>query len=98
MAYFFARLTPKRPNFPADMSQEEGAAMAGHFAFLAEQLANGTLVVAGPVMSPGGAFGMAVLESPSVGEAQELLARDPANAVGSYEVFPMGSAVARPRS
>jgi hypothetical protein len=56
MAQFFARLTTKRPDFPADMSQEEGAAMA------------------------------------------ELLARDPANAIGSYDVSPMGSAVARPAS
>jgi uncharacterized protein len=98
MAYFFARLTPKRPDFPADMTQAEGVAMGGHFAFLAEQLASGTLVVAGPVMSSGGAFGMAVIEGESIAAVQKLLSRDPANAVGSYEVFPMGNAVARPRS
>lgn len=72
--------------------------MAGHFAFLAQQLANGTLVVAGPVMSAGGAFGIAVLESPSLDAALEVMARDPANAIGSYEISPMGSAVARPQS
>jgi uncharacterized protein YciI len=98
MAYFFARLTPKRPDFPADMTPAEGAAMGGHAAFLAEQLASGTLVVAGPVMSSGGAFGMAVVEGESIAAIQELLARDPANAIGSYEVSPMGDAVARPRS
>jgi uncharacterized protein len=79
------------------MNAEEGATMAAHSAFLAEQLANGALVVAGPVMSPAGAFGLAVLECPSLDAARELLTRDPANAIGAYEVFPMAAAVARPR-
>jgi uncharacterized protein YciI len=98
MAHFFAQLTPKRPDFPADMTPAEGAAMGGHVAFLAEQLASGTLVVAGPVLSPGGVFGMAVFESETIDAVQALLARDPANAIGSYEVFPMSQAVARARS
>jgi uncharacterized protein len=98
MAYFFARLIAKRADFPANMNPEERAVMGAHSAFLAEQLASGTLVVAGPVMAPTGAFGMAVLECPSLDAAQELLTRDPANAVGSYEVFPMAAAVARPRA
>jgi uncharacterized protein len=97
MPYFFARLLAKRADFPANMSAEEGAVMGAHSAFLAEQLANGTLVVAGPVMSSGGVFGMAVLESPSLEAVEEVLARDPANGIGSYEVSPMATAVARPR-
>jgi uncharacterized protein YciI len=96
MAYFFARLLAKRPDFPANMTPEERATMGAHSAFLVEQLASGTLVVAGPVMSPVGAFGMAVLECPSLEAAQELLTRDPASAIGSYEVLPMAAAVARP--
>ena len=98
MAYFFARLTPKRPDFPADMTQAEAVAMGGHAAFLAEQLAKGTLVVAGPVLSPSGAFGMAVIEGDSIDAVEALLARDPANAIGSYAVSPMGKAVVRPRA
>ena len=98
MAFFFARLNPKRPDFPADMTAAEGAAMGRHFAFLAEQLTNGTLVVAGPVMSPSGAFGIAVIESESLEVARDLLSRDPANAVGAYEISPMGKAVVRQRS
>jgi uncharacterized protein YciI len=97
MAFFFARLVPHRPDFPADMTPAEGAAMQQHGAFLAEQLARGVLVVAGPVFDPRGAFGMAVLEAESVDAAQSLLAGDPANAVGRYEVVPMGPALARGR-
>jgi uncharacterized protein YciI len=97
MAHFFARLTSKRSDFPADMTPAEGAAMGGHFAFLGELLASGTLVVAGPVMSRSGAFGIAVIEGESVDAVRELLARDPANAIGSYEVSPMGNVVVRPR-
>lgn len=70
--------------------------MQQHGVFLAEQLAKGRLVVAGPVLDPAGVFGMAVIEADSLDDVRALLAADPANAVGSYEVLPMASAVARP--
>lgn len=98
MAHFFVRLTPKRPDFPADMTQAEGAAMAGHVAFLTEQLKKGILVVSGPVMAPGGVFGAGVFEGESVDAIQQLLASDPGNAVGTYEVYAMGDAIGRPRA
>lgn len=72
--------------------------MGGHVSFLSQQLANGTLVVAGPVLSPAGVFGVAVIEADSIEGVRKLLADDPVNAIGSYEVFPMGDAVARPRA
>jgi uncharacterized protein YciI len=97
MAFFFARLVPNRPDFPADMTPAEGAVMQQHGAFLAEQLARGLLVVTGPVFDPRGAFGMAVLEADSLEAAQSLIAGDPANAIGRYEVLPMGPALARAR-
>ena len=95
MAFFFARLVPARPDFPADMTPAEGEAMQRHGAFLGEQLARGVLVVAGPVFDPAGAFGAAVYEADSIDIVQSLLASDPANAVGRYEVLPMGPTIAR---
>lgn len=95
MPFFFARLHPRRADFPANMTPEEAGVMQRHGAFLGEQLAAGALVVAGPVFDPAGVFGLAVLEADSHEAAQALLAADPANAVGHYEVVPMGPALAR---
>lgn len=97
MAFFFARLVPHRPDFPADITPAEGAVMQQHGAFLAELLARGSLVAAGPVFDPRGAFGMALVEADSLAAAQSLIAGDPANAIGRYEVLPMGPALARGR-
>src|SRR5689334_20131763 len=60
MAFFFVRLLPKRADFPANISAEEGATMQAHAVFLREQLKLGTLVAAGPVMAASGTFGMGV--------------------------------------
>jgi uncharacterized protein YciI len=94
-SFFMVRLVPNRADFPARMTAEEEAAMGAHFAFLDEQLAAGTLVVAGPVLDPAGVFGMGVYEASSLEEVTAMLARDPANAVGRYVVAPMGASVAR---
>lgn len=95
MPHFFARLVPNRPDFPANMTPEEGAAMQGHGAFLGEHLATGTLVVAGPVFDPGGTFGLGIFEANTVDEVRAWLEHDPAKAVGTYEVLPMGPTLAR---
>jgi uncharacterized protein len=95
MPFFFARLVPNRHDFPANITADEGAVMQRHSVFLHEQLAKGSLVVAGPVLDPGGVFGLGVLESESIDDVRALLATDPAGALGRYEIFPMASAVAR---
>jgi uncharacterized protein YciI len=97
-SFFFARLVPNRPDFPMSMTAEEQATMGAHGAFLQSQLAAGTLVVAGPVMDPKGVFGLAVFEAESMAALSALLERDPARAIGRYEIFPMASALARPAS
>ena len=97
MPFFFARLVPKRKDFPANLTPDEGATMQRHSAFLTGQLEKGALVVAGPVMDPSGVFGLAVIESESIDAARELLGTDPANALGHYEVAPMGPAIVRAR-
>ena len=97
-SFFCARLLPKRPDFPADMTPEEGAVMRAHAAFLEEQLAAGTLVVAGPVLSASGGYGLGVFEVESREALDAILAKDPAREVGTYEVSPMASAMVRPRT
>jgi uncharacterized protein len=96
MAYFFLKLLPKRSDFPANMTDDERTVMQAHSAFLAEQLTSRSLVVAGPVLSATGAFGMAVFEADSLDAVRTIVAADPANAIGHYEIAPMASAIARP--
>ena len=95
-SFFFARLVPNRPNFVMTMTPEEQATMGAHAAFLQSQLVAGTLVIAGPVMDPAGPYGMAVFEAESMEAVHRLLEKDPARAIGRYEVAPLGPTMARP--
>ncbi|AKJ05946.1 YCII-related domain-containing protein [Archangium gephyra] len=95
-SFFFARLVPNRPDFPMSMTPEEQATMRAHGEFLQGQLTAGALVVAGPVLDPKGVFGIAVFEAESMDALNALLERDPARALGRYEVLPMAAASARP--
>lgn len=88
-SFFFARLVPNRPDFATTMTAEEQATMRAHSEYLQTQFAAGTLVIAGPVFDPAGAFGMAVFEAESMDAVHRLLERDPARAIGRYEVAPM---------
>ncbi len=96
--FFFFRLVPPRTTFPADMSPAEGKAMGEHAAFLREHAAKGTVVAAGPVGDPKGAFGMGVVEVASEAEVSALTETDPVIQSGlgfRYEVLPMMSAITR---
>ena len=95
-SFFFARLVPNRPNFAMSMPPDEQATMGAHAAFLQSQLAAGTLVVAGSVMDPAGVFGLAIFEAESMDVVHRLLEKDPARAIGRYEVTPMGPTMDRP--
>jgi uncharacterized protein len=95
-SFFFARLVANRPNFAMSMTADEQATMRAHGEFLHSHVAAGTLVVAGPVLDPAGIFGMAVFEAESMDALRRLLERDPAQAIGRYEIMPMGPAIARP--
>lgn len=95
MPFFVARLVAHRPDFPADITPEEGAIMQRHNGYLREQLAKGTLVVAGPVLDPKGVYGLGVFEADSVDAVNAILANDPAREIGTYVVAPMMSAVGR---
>ena len=97
-SFFFARLIANRPDFAMSMTADGRQAIHAHVGFLHGQVAAGTLVVAGPVLDPAGVFGMAVFEAESMDALRALLERDPARAMGRYELFPMGSAVSRPPS
>jgi uncharacterized protein YciI len=98
MPLFHARLIAHRENFVPTMTPDEQAVMGAHGAFLQEQLAAGTLVVAGPVFAQAGPYGMGVFEIASAEALTELLARDPARTLARYEISPMGPSMFRPKA
>jgi uncharacterized protein len=100
-SHFLLRLIPPRPTFAEDMTEAEGAAMAEHAAYWHGHMAQGRVVVFGPVAEPTGVWGLAVLETESRDEAERLAAADPVITSGTmerFELHPMLSAVVRPHA
>ena len=87
--HFYLRLNPPRPSFESDMTEGERAIMLRHVAYWAPYVEDGTVIVLGPVMDAKGGFGMAVVEVEHEEQLQELISKDPANGLGTYEISPM---------
>ena len=90
-SYFFLRLNPPRPTFPADMTDAERAVMQEHAACWTALTEKRKVVIFGPVMDPKGVYGIAIVEAGSEDEVQALIAGDPVTkaALGRYDIFPM---------
>jgi uncharacterized protein YciI len=89
--HYFFKLIPPRPSFPADIAPHEVALMKAHSAYCAEQFAAGRLLVYGPVLAPGAAFGMGILEVEDEDEARRFGENDPSVIAGlnRFEFHPM---------
>jgi uncharacterized protein len=98
MGHFVYKLVPPRPTFDNDMSDDEAAAMGRHAGYWQERLAEGRVVVFGPVSDPSGTWGLAVVEAETADEVRALGAADPAVRSGmcTFEVLPMAVAITRP--
>jgi uncharacterized protein len=86
---FFLKLHPPRPTFMQDMTEAERGIMQLHIAFWAPYVQDGTVIVLGPVMDPNGGYGIAVVSVDSAEQLHEIVARDPANGLNRYEIWPM---------
>ena len=86
---FFLKLNPPRSSFMFDMTNEERTIMEQHVAYWKTYIDNGTIIVLGPVMDPKGGYGIAVVTVDSEEELQQIISKDPANGLNSYEVYPM---------
>jgi uncharacterized protein len=88
---FLVRLIPPRPDFPQTMSDAEQHVMHQHQEFWRELLAEGRVVVYGPVSDPAGAWGLGVLRASNRVEVIEYCNVDPAVASGlmTFETFPI---------
>ena len=98
--HFFFRLIPPRATFPGDATAEELALMKQHADYFAELFAAGKVLLYGPVRSPAGAFGIAVLEVESEAQATGIAQNDPSvlGGLNRFEVDPMRVSAARAKA
>jgi uncharacterized protein YciI len=89
MTLFLFRLIPPRADFAQTMTAEEQQAMAEHMVYWRQLLADGKVVVYGPVADPEGVWGMGVLRAADRAEVLAIGERDPSIVAGvnTFEVF-----------
>jgi len=73
------------------MTDAEGAVMEKHAAYWAEMFKTGKVLIIGPVLDPKGAWGIAVLETDSLADAQQMADNDPSvkSGLNKAELSPM---------
>ena len=87
--HFFLKLNPPRASFTMDMTETERQVMMQHVAYWKPYVDDGTVIVLGPVADPKGGYGIAIVEVDSEEYLNELISKDPANGLNSYEVYPI---------
>ena len=89
MSLFLFRLEPPRADFAQTMTAEEQEAMAGHMDYWQQLMADGKVLVYGPVADPEGVWGMGVLRAADRAEGLAIGERDPSVVAGinTFEVF-----------
>jgi uncharacterized protein len=99
MAYFLSKLIPPRPTFPLDMSEDERSVMLAHQDYWLPHVNAGLVLVMGPVLDPKGAYGVMIVNTPSLKTLEDWEAQDPvilARLGFAFENFPMPSAKVAP--
>lgn len=87
--HYFLKLNPPRSTFMADMTNEEKSIMQSHVVYWSTLLSEGIVIVYGPVFDPKGGYGVGVVSVDSEDQLKEIIAKDPANGLNSYEFYPM---------
>lgn len=98
MKYFFYRLLPPRPSFPADASEAELGIMRQHVAYWAEHMQKGRVIALGPVFDPRGNYGIGIIRLQDGEDPQPLGENDPAIRAGAgfgFEFHPMPQVMSR---
>jgi uncharacterized protein YciI len=91
MKYYLCKYIPPRTDFLSTMSNDEGAWMKQHGAYLDDLLGKGMIVAHGPVMDPAGGYGVSLYRIADDQDIAAITSQDPivANGVGHYEHHPM---------
>ncbi len=99
MPHYLCKLKPPRPTFLTDMTSDETLVMRGHREYWMPRVEIGVVIAMGPVADPSGAYGVAIVEAPSLMALEAMQASDPAilsRRGFSYENFPMPTIAVRP--
>ena len=94
--FYFCKLIPPRPSFAMDMNEDEGALMMRHAAYWREKMAEGKVIVFGPVADPAGPWGLGVIKVSDEKELKNFCDGDPVIQAGigmRMESLPMLRAV-----
>ena len=86
MATFVFRLKAPRPTFAVDMTDDEREIMGRHAAYWQPLVAEGRMVVFGPVLDSTGSWGLGVVEGDDEDELRAFAAGDPAVTTGTAEI------------
>ena len=90
--YFLVKLLPPRPTFAFDMNEAEKKLMQNHAAYWQPYIAQGVVVIFGPVLEPANAWGMAVIETDDETLPKRIVEGDPTIKSGlgfSHAIAPM---------
>jgi len=100
MSTFVFRLTPPRPTFAQDMTDEEREIMVRHAAHWQPWVESGQMVILGPVADAGGVWGLGVVETDDEQELRAFAGSDPVvtTATGTIEIGKLLRGFVRPRS
>ena len=85
--YYSVKLIPFRPTFAQDMTPAERVIMQQHAAYWREKMAQGYVVVFGPVLDPKGIYGLGIISSENEEQVKAFMANDPAMQINTYEFF-----------
>lgn len=76
--FYLCKLIAPRPTFALTMTPEEQALMGEHAAYWSSHIADGTVVVFGPVLDPEGPWGLGIVRMADEAALRGYLAKDPA--------------------
>ena len=94
--FYLCRLLASRPSFMLDMNADERNVMLEHGRYWRGKLAEGSVIVFGPVADPAGGWGVGIVAVRDEAELLKFQGEDPAikSKIGlRYETLPMAAAV-----
>lgn len=91
--YFALYLRPPRPDFAQTMTAEERSVMEAHVVYWKNHMAQGNVIVFGPVFDPAGVYGLGIVAVENEEQLSDLMANDPAAKINRYEHYAMGAVV-----